>query len=65
MKKILVILCVISLCVSVLNSYFNKTQTALANGVIRFHVVANSDTAQDQALKLKVRDRIIKEMLGT
>lgn len=30
--------------------------------IIRFHVLANSDTEEDQALKLKVRDRVIKEM---
>ncbi len=29
--------------------------------VIRFHVRANSDTEEDQALKLKVRDRILNE----
>lgn len=30
--------------------------------IIRFHVIANSDSRDDQALKLKVRDRILKEM---
>ena len=30
--------------------------------VIRFHVRANSDREEDQALKLKVRDEILKEM---
>ena len=27
--------------------------------LVRFHVIANSDTDEDQALKLKVRDRVI------
>lgn len=31
-------------------------------GVIRLHVIANSDSAEDQSLKLKVRDEIIKEV---
>lgn len=31
------------------------------NNLIRLHVIANSDTATDQALKLKVRDRILAE----
>lgn len=62
MKKILIGLCIGIFCVSLVNSYFNKTQTALANGVIRFHVVANSDTAADQNLKLKVRNRVINQM---
>ncbi|MHB8156901.1 MAG: stage II sporulation protein R [Desulfocucumaceae bacterium] len=30
--------------------------------LIRFHVIANSDTVADQALKLKVRDGVIKAM---
>lgn len=30
--------------------------------LIRFHVIANSDTEEDQALKLKVRDRVIDEL---
>lgn len=32
------------------------------NGVIRLHVIANSDSSEDQDLKLKVRDEIIKEV---
>lgn len=34
----------------------------IQNEIIRFHVLANSDTEEDQALKLKVRDRVIEEM---
>lgn len=30
--------------------------------LIRFHVIANSDTEEDQALKIKVRDAVIEEM---
>jgi len=40
----------------------NKTEYALSNGVIRLHVKANSNSDEDQVLKLKVRDRILKEM---
>lgn len=36
-------------------------QTALAEKVIRLHVMANSDAAEDQALKLAVRDRVLEE----
>lgn len=32
------------------------------DGVIRLHVIANSDSAEDQNLKLKVRDEIIKKV---
>lgn len=64
MKKILAALCIGFFCVMMINSYFETTEHALAKGVIRFHVLANSDSKEDQALKLKVRDRVIKEMNG-
>ena len=32
--------------------------------VIRLHVIANSDSEEDQALKLKVRDAILKKVSG-
>lgn len=34
----------------------------IADKLIRFHVIANSDSEEDQALKLKVRDRIIDKV---
>ncbi len=34
-------------------------QNALSDRMIRLHVVANSDSPQDQALKLKVRDAVL------
>ncbi|HZK18576.1 MAG TPA: stage II sporulation protein R [Clostridia bacterium] len=45
--------------------YLEANKTALAynqDNLIRFHVVANSDSDVDQALKLKVRDVIVKAM---
>lgn len=38
------------------------SDTTVANEVIRFHVRANSDSEEDQALKLLVRDAILEEM---
>ncbi len=35
-------------------------QTALASRLLRLHVVANSDTAADQSLKLEVRDAVLR-----
>ena len=35
------------------------TQQALADRVVRLHVLANSDSQEDQALKLEVRDRVL------
>jgi len=37
------------------------SQNALADKLVRLHVVANSDSEEDQALKLKVRDAVIAE----
>lgn len=36
-----------------------NTQGELADRVVRLHVTANSDSAEDQALKLKVRDAVL------
>lgn len=44
-----------------------KLQEGLAERILRFHVIANSNTKEDQALKLKVRDEIgafLKEKLS-
>lgn len=45
----------------------NETQAAsiqqsIAEKILRFHVIANSDRPEDQALKLKVRDRVLQYM---
>ncbi|MDI3310228.1 MAG: stage II sporulation protein R [Thermoanaerobacterium sp.] len=34
----------------------------ISNKLIRFHVIANSDSKEDQSLKLKVRDAVIRSM---
>ncbi|SHK09670.1 stage II sporulation protein R [Caminicella sporogenes DSM 14501] len=39
-----------------------KNRESYKQDLIRFHVIANSDSPIDQALKLKVRDRVLKEM---
>lgn len=36
----------------------------VADKIIRLHVVANSDSPEDQRLKLEVRDQVIKNMSG-
>ena len=38
-----------------------NTQRDLADRVVRLHVLANSDSEEDQALKLLVRDRVLEE----
>ena len=44
--------------------WLDREQAALSDKVIRLHVIANSDTEADQALKLRVRDRILEEAAG-
>lgn len=41
-----------------------KRQEHLAEEVLRFHVLANSDSQRDQELKLKVRDAVLEWMEG-
>lgn len=45
-----------SLCV-----YAEMTFRDISDNVLRLHVLANSDSQQDQALKLKVRDCVLEE----
>ena len=42
-------------------SWLGQEQRELADSVIRLHVIANSDSQADQALKLAVRDRVLEE----
>lgn len=39
-------------------------QQGIADKIIRFHVLANSDADQDQQLKLKVKDAVVEKMKG-
>ena len=39
--------------------WLDRSQAALSDQVIRLHVLANSDSEADQALKLKVRDKVL------
>lgn len=45
----------------VAGSWLSQEQRELADSVIRFHVIANSDTQEDQSLKLAVRDRVLDQ----
>ena len=43
-------------------SYVNAVSKDISNSVFRLHVLANSDSAEDQNLKYKVRDNLINYM---
>ena len=49
------------LCALALGCWLEGEQQELADRIIRFHVIANSDSPRDQALKLAVRDRVLEE----
>ncbi len=61
MKKIIPAICIGFLLCFFVSVYMDSTEAALSEGLIRLHVIANSDSEADQQLKLKVRDRILKE----
>lgn len=57
------IICLLGAFITVsLASYAENVVKNLADNLIRFHVVANSDSADDQQLKMIIRDRIIQYM---
>lgn len=62
-REILLLLALMLLCTGVGVYYINHTPNEHP-GMIRLHVVANSDSREDQALKLKVRNEILKFMEG-
>ncbi len=62
MRKIIISLLFGLIFSMTLMAYADNTQKSIAAGVVRLHVVANSDDAYDQQVKLKVRDAIIDEL---
>lgn len=66
MKKfLLMIMCILVIFTINSNSIHvkgNNVQEDIASKIIRFHVIANSDSKNDQALKLKVRDKVLEYM---
>ena len=60
-KALLIFVAVISFLV--LNSFIpSKEECEIYNSTVRLHVIANSDSYEDQSLKLKVRDAIVERM---
>lgn len=68
------IILVLFACIAILavlydrNIAFTKDQSNIVEGLsdslIRFHVIANSDSDEDQAVKVKVKDEVVKYMQG-
>ncbi len=58
-EKFIALICVFVLCVAICNVLPIHGEEKIYESVVRLHVLANSDTEDDQALKLKVRDAIL------
>ena len=58
-EKILVLFCVLVLCAAICNILPIHGEEKIYESVVRLHVLANSDSDEDQALKLMVRDAIL------
>lgn len=41
--------------------YSQMIQNGISTKVVRFHVLANSDSTADQAMKIKVRDKVLED----
>lgn len=59
MKKIILLVCVLVLCIAVSGILPIHGEEKIYDSVVRLHVLANSDSEEDQALKLKVRDAVL------
>lgn len=57
---ILILLCIFILISAI--SYVDAVSNDIANSVFRLHVIANSDSIEDQNLKYKVRDSLLEYM---
>lgn len=60
-NRFIITILVFSIFLSSLVAFANNAKENISDSVVRLHVIANSDSAFDQSLKLKVRDRILLE----
>ena len=59
MKNFIAVLVATMLMLFLLVGYSTSVNSELSQNIVRLHVLANSDSDEDQALKLKVRDAIL------
>ena len=62
MKKFFYLCFTVFLSILIIGLLPVKSEAAIYDNVLRLHVIANSDSEVDQALKLAVRDRILTEV---
>ena len=62
-KRFLIVLILFSFFIFIsAASYVNAVSEDIAQSVFRLHVIANSDSNEDQDLKYKVRDKVLEYM---
>lgn len=61
MKKFSISIIIVIVAAATAVFYSCRVLGDLSQNMVRLHVIANSDTEKDQALKLLVRDRMLKE----
>ncbi len=62
MKKVAVSILIGLVLVTSLAGYSKKLSDELSDGIVRLHIVAESNSYDDQKVKLEIRDRILSEM---
>lgn len=62
MKKIAVCILVALLTTTSIVGYSESLSQELSAGIVRLHIIAESNSEEDQTVKLKVRDAVLKEM---
>ena len=60
MKKLFTFIISIICAVMCVISYAAETNARLSRDIVRLHIIANSDSDEDQALKLRIRDRLLE-----
>ena len=61
MKKFITLVIISLLIFIMLLGYSINVNSSLSQNIVILHVIANSDSTQDQELKLKVRDALLKQ----
>lgn len=62
MKKFIIALAIGIAITTAIGVYAQTTSDNIASSLVRLHIVANSDSTEDQAVKLKIRDAVIQAM---
>lgn len=65
MKKIIFAAVFLMTMVCAVCAYSKDVMNDLESGIVRLHVIANSDSDEDQEIKLKVRDAVLKAVEGS